>query len=334
VSGTGLTVAFLGNDAWSVPSLLALSESSHRIALVGTFPPRPAGRGSKVRATPVAEAARATGLPLTEVDGVRAGTGRDALEAASPDVLVVVAYGELLTPPVLAAARLGAVNVHFSLLPALRGASPVQHALLRGLSRTGVTTMRVDEGLDTGPILLQVTEDIRPEDDAGSLGERLAAAGARLVVRTLDGLAAGSLEAREQDETAASLAPKLGPDDRTLRWTDGAIAIDRRVRALAPAPAATTSFRGEGLKVYRARVLEPGASAAEDAPPEPMGRAVAPPDITPAPGVVLAAGEFGLDVAAGAGAVRLLDVGPAGRRRMGAGEFVRGRRPRPGERLG
>jgi methionyl-tRNA formyltransferase len=261
---------------------------------------------------------------VLEAETVRSGAGRSAIEAARADVLVIVAYGELLTPPVLAAARLGAVNVHFSLLPALRGASPVQHALLRGLSRTGVTTMRLDEGMDTGPILLQSQEDVRPDDDAGSLGERLAASGARLLVRTLDGLAAGSLTSREQMEAEASTAPKLRADDRVLRWGEDAVAICNRVRAFAPKPGATTSFRGAGLKVYRALAL--AAASVEGEESSSSRSRVA--------GTVLAAGEDGLDVAAGDGVVRLLEVGPEGRRRMSAGAFVRGHRPKPGEVLG
>ena len=307
-----LSVAFLGNDEWSVPTLEALERSMHRVALVLTFPPRPAGRGSDLRPTRVSDAARSMGLPLVEAESARGGAGRRGLAEVAPDVLVVVAYGELLTRDVLDAGRLGAVNVHFSLLPALRGASPVQHALLAGLRTTGVTTMLMDEGLDTGPVLLKASEPIREEDDAGSLGARLSDAGAALLVQTLDRLSAGTVHPVDQDHAAATRAPKLGFGDRRLDWGADAISIVNRVRALAPSPAATTTFRGDGLKVFRAATT-PGSGD---------------------PGAVLEADEMGLCVAAGDGAVRLLEVGPAGRRRMSGEAFVRGFHPQPGDRIG
>lgn len=307
-----LSVAFLGNDAWSVPSLEALARSAHRVALVLTFPPRPAGRGSDLRPTHVADAARSMGMPLVEAASVRGGPGRLALADAATDVLAVVAYGELLTREVLAAGRLGAVNLHFSLLPALRGASPVQHALLSGMRTTGVTTMLMDEGLDTGPVLLQASESIRDDDDAGSLGGRLAHVGAALLVETLDRLSAEALDPIGQDHSAATLAPKLDADDRRLDWTVDATSIVNRVRAFAPAPGATTTFRGEGLKVLRASRAEGSGN----------------------PGTVVVADESGLCVAAADGAVRLLEVGPAGRRRMTGDAFVRGFHPHPGDRIG
>ena len=162
-------VAFLGNDAWSVPSLEALvGEPETTIALVVTNPPRPAGRGNDLRPTAVADAARAHGLPLLEVDRVSSGSGLAALEATAPDVVVVVAYGEILGREVLELAPLGALNVHLSLLPRWRGASPVQHAILAGDERTGVTVMRIDAGLDTGPVLGSLEDEIRPDDDAGA----------------------------------------------------------------------------------------------------------------------------------------------------------------------
>src|SRR5918996_2611159 len=186
-----MRVAFLGNDAWPVPPLERLAGSGHEVAVVATRAPRPAGRGRAPRPTPVAEAARRLGLPLREVETVRSGEGLEALRGAEPDVLVVVAYGEILPPDVLASPAVAPVNVHFSLLPSLRGANPVARAILEGEATTGVTTMRMDEGMDTGPILLQRPEAIRDEDDAGSLGDRLSAIGGGLLVETLDAMAAG-----------------------------------------------------------------------------------------------------------------------------------------------
>ena len=199
-----LRVVFLGNDPWSVPPLEALAASPHRPELVITRAPKPAGRGSKLTPTAVAEAARRLDLPLAETETVRRGPGFDALAAASPDVLIVVAYGEILPDAVLELPDIAPVNLHFSLLPELRGASPVQQALLLGLPRTGVTTMVMDAGLDTGPVLLQRDEPVLDTDDAGSLGERLAAIGGDLLVETLDGLARGSLAALRRTATRPS----------------------------------------------------------------------------------------------------------------------------------
>jgi methionyl-tRNA formyltransferase len=257
--------------------------------------------------------ARRTGLPLAEVETVKSGPGLEALAEVNPDVMVVVAYGEILPPVVLALPRLLPVNLHFSLLPALRGPAPVQYALLRGLAETGVTTMAMDEGVDTGGILLQRAVPIAPEDDAGSLGERLAAVGGDLLVQTLDRLAAGDLIPTPQDGALATYAPKLTPDQEWVDWSENAGAVVRLVRALAPQPGASTRFRGSVLKVFRAR--EEAADA--NAPP----------------GSVVATDRDGLVVAAGAGAVRVLEVAPSGRRRMPAADFARGRRPQIGEVL-
>jgi methionyl-tRNA formyltransferase len=312
-----LRVAFLGNDPWSVPPLEAIAgEPELEVGLVVTNPARPAGRGSVPRATAVAETARALHLSLVEADGVGEGPGLDALRRAHPDVLVVVAYGELLSREVLELAPHGALNLHFSLLPRWRGASPVQHAILTGDERTGVTVMRMDEGLDTGPILNQLEEDVRPEDDAGSLGLRLARLGAIVLVGVLRRLTDELLPARTQDEGAATWAPRLGPEDRALSWTEEPQGIARRVRALAPEPGATTTFRGEPLKVFAAAVAHD--DVARDAEP----------------GELMTADGRGVLVRAGGGGVRLLEVGPAGRRRMAAAAWARGARFVPGERLG
>jgi methionyl-tRNA formyltransferase len=309
-----LRVAFLGNDAWSVPSLEAIAAAPDLVtAIVITNPPRPAGRGSRLRPTPVAERAGELGLDPAQVEGVRTGEGRRALEAARPDVLAVVAYGEILSADLLAASPLGGVNLHFSLLPRWRGAAPVAHAILAGDRTTGVTVMRIDEGLDTGPILRQVTEPIRSDDDAGSLGARLAGIGAPLLVEELGRLRAGTARARPQDERRATLAPKLPPAGREIVWTDGAAEIDRRIRAWAPEPGAATSFHGRRLLIRSASV-EPGAP-------------------TGAPGELAIAGGL-VRVSAGVGVLRVGTVVPAGRPPMSAEAWARGARPAPGDRFG
>lgn len=320
-----LRVAFLGNAPWSVPSLEALAASRHEAAAVITRPPRPAGRGGKPAPTPVAEAARRLALPLTEVGTVRTGPGFDAVAAAAPDILAVVAYGEILPAEVLGAARRMPVNVHFSLLPRLRGAAPVQRAILEGLAETGVSTIRMEPRLDAGPILLQRRTTVGADEDAGSLGERLARIGGELLVETLDRIAEGEPEEQPQDEAQATFAPKLTRDDELIHWARPSDEIVRRVRALSPSPAAATLFRGRRLKILRAQTVLPGEAAESSGPQLPGTVAEMRAETRAADRLV---------VAAEGGWVALLEVIPEGKRRMTAEEFVRGYRPETGETLG
>jgi methionyl-tRNA formyltransferase len=313
-----MRVVFLGNAPWSVPSLEALASSAHRPVRVLTRSARRAGRGSRLQRTPVAEAAEHLGLPLMEIETVKAGPGFDALVGAGPEVLVVVAYGEILPAQVLDVPSVAPVNVHFSMLPKLRGAAPVQRAILEGLPATGVTTIRMDEGVDTGPILLRSEEPILPDDDAGTLGERLATEGGQLLVKTLDGLQSGGVTGQPQREAEATYAPKLTAKDRAILWEDSSEAVLRRIAALAPDPGAETRYRDRLLKVYRATDVSPAALNASNGPA----------------GSILDASEDGVVVATGTGPVVLREVQPEGRRRMGGGDFARGYRPQPGEILG
>ena len=319
-----MQTVFLGNARWSVPALEAVAGSAHRPELVLTRLPAPAGRGNRPTPTAVAAAARALGLPVREVATVREGEGFHALAEAHPDALVVVAYGEIVPRPVLNVPVLAPVNLHFSLLPELRGAAPVQRAILEGLAATGVTTIRMDEGMDTGPILLQSEEAIDPDDDAGSLGARLAAIGGRLLVDTLDRLAAGTIEERPQDDALATVAPKITAEDEVIDWSAGAERVVRQVRALSPAPGARTSFRGRILKVFKASA-------------RPLGGPVSLSDPTESVGSIFGAGFSGPPVpvvsAGGRRVVVLEEVQPEGKRRMSGEEFWRGYRPQ-GEVLG
>ena len=312
-------VIFLGNDAWSVPTLETLARSADiEVQLVITNPPRPAGRGSRPTATMVAGAAERLGVDLLEVDGVRSGEGFRAIDAAEPDALVVVAYGELLTPEVLDVPRLGTVNLHFSLLPRWRGAAPVQRAILEGDEDTGVTVMLLDEGLDTGPLLAALEEPILPSDDAGSLGERLARIGGPLVVDALRGLEAGSTTPVPQDHAGETYAPKILPEERTIDWVHPARSNVRRVRALAPAPGASTTFRAARLKILRADARPIGGQTLTGAP---------------MPGALVVDAEGTPIVKASDGWVALLQVAPAGRARMSGADWARGARIDTGERL-
>lgn len=309
-----LRVVFIGNADWSVYSLGAVAASGHNLVRVLTRTPRPAGRGGELAETPVARAARSLGVPLLEVETVRSGEGHDAIRDAKPDVLVVVAYGEILPPSVLALPRLMPVNVHFSLLPALRGAAPVQRAILEGMAITGVTTMHMDPGMDTGPILLQQSFPIADDADAGRLGNSLASLGSELLLQTLHALWAGTVRERPQDDAAATLAPKLTPEDERLDWRRPADEIQRRVRALAPDPGATTKVQGRRLKVCRVS-LHGG--------PEPVA--------TPGSLWIRSGNPI---VSTGSGFLQLEDVQPEGRRRMSGRDWLNGARIGEGATLG
>jgi methionyl-tRNA formyltransferase len=310
-----LRVAFLGNDAWSVPSLDAIAaEPELSLVLAVTNQPKEAGRGATLTSTPVAAAASEHGVSYLEAPGVLDGPGATALAEAAPDVIVVVAYGQILRRETLQLAPFGAINLHFSLLPRWRGATPVQHAIAAGDVRTGVTVMRMDEGLDTGPILNQLEEAIRPDDDAGALGARLAKNGALLLVGVLRMLPHGGVPERAQEDAAVTLAPTIGSQERTIDWERSPEEIVRWIRALAPRPGAATTLRGTRVKVLSAAIDHQGSEGP--------------------PGTVVAADERGVLVRARGGGVRLIDVAPAGRKRMDAAAWARGVRFTAGERLG
>jgi methionyl-tRNA formyltransferase len=307
-----LRVAFLGNDAWSVPSLRALAGSPHEIAIVITAAPKPAGRGNELTPTLVAEAAVLLDLPLAEVETVKTGAGFKDLAASMPDVIAVVAYGEILPATVLHVPAIAPVNLHFSLLPRLRGATPVQTALLLGYDVTGVSTIVMDRGMDTGPVILQREEPIGPADDAGTLGARLAAVGADVLVESIDMLGAGPVAPRPQDHSLATFAPKFAPHERVLDWSNPAGLLVNLVRALSPEPAAATTFRDEGVKVFRAEAV----------------------DAEGEPGRIVDVSRDGIVVATADGGFRPLELAPAGRKRMSGADFVNGFHPEAGERLG
>jgi methionyl-tRNA formyltransferase len=301
---------FLGNDPWSVAPLERLVETDGvEIALVVTNPPRPAGRGARLRPTAVADAAHGLGVPLAEVGSTSDPEVVELLEATAPEVLVVVAYGELLRPSVLAAARFGALNVHLSLLPRWRGASPVQHAILAGDPVSGVTIMQIDDGLDTGPVLARAEVEIGPDEDAGTLGRRLSELGAELLAPTLIDLVEGRATSEPQ-VGEVTMAPKLDPSERRIAWERSPVDLVRRIRAFAPEPGASTTWRGMDFKVLRAVVIDAAAGL---------------------PGAIVSIEGDTVVVGAASGSVGLQEVAPAGRRHMTAGEWARGARPIPGE---
>lgn len=308
-----MRVVFWGSPDFAVPVLDALLSSSHEVVGAVSQPARPKGRGRGVAATAVAARAEAAGLPVLTPEKPRGDAFLERLRALEADVFVVAAYGEILPPAVLDMPPHGALNVHASLLPAYRGAAPVTRALLDGRKTTGITIMRMEAGLDTGPICLQSEEPVRPDDTAGNLAGRLAGRGARLAVEALDLLEAGGLVETPQDDRVASLAPKVEPEEARLDWSRPASLLERAARAFDPWPGAWTSWRGERLKVFRLEILP----AAGGGPP---GEIL---ELDPMP-----------VVRTGDGAVRLDLVQPSGGRRMSGADWARGREARPGQRLG
>jgi methionyl-tRNA formyltransferase len=295
----------MGTPDFAVPSLDALVGAGHEVACVYTQPPRPAGRGRRVQRSAVHEAALAHKLAVCTPATLKDAATQAEFAALRADACVVVAYGLILPKPILEAPRLGCVNVHASLLPRWRGAAPIQRALLAGDRETGVTIMRMDQGLDTGPILAQEPIPIPPTATASGMHDLLAWAGARLLVPTLEAFAAGKIVPRPQPAVGATYAKKLTREDGALDWREPAEALARRVRALEPWPGAWFEAKGERVKVL-------AAGYALDRPKA-------------GPGTVLDGGpERVLAVACGQGALRITHVQRPGRAAMEASEFLRG----------
>ena len=301
-----MRLVFAGTPAAALPSLQALLDSDHELAAVVTRPDAPAGRGRALRPSPVRELAQSAGVEVLTPRSPREQAFLERLRGLAPDCCPVVAYGALVPRAALDIPPAGWVNLHFSLLPAWRGAAPVQHALLAGDEVTGASTFLLEEGLDTGPVLGVLTEQVRPADTAGDLLGRLAIAGAGLLVATLDGLAAGTLQPVPQPADGVSLAPKIGVEDARVDWAAPALRVDRVVRACTPAPGAWTTLRGRRVKL---------------GPVELTGRR-------------LPAGELHGDlVGTATTAVRLGTVRPEGKGEMAAVDWLRGLRPEPAELL-
>jgi methionyl-tRNA formyltransferase len=303
-----MRLVFAGTPAAAVPSLDGLLKSGHEVAAVVTRPDAPAGRGLHVAPSPVAERAESAGIEVLKPARPGDADFLARLRQIAPDCCPVTAYGALIPQRALDVPARGWVNLHFSLLPAWRGAAPVQHAILHGDEVTGASTFWIVAELDAGPVFGVVTEPIRPSDTAGDLLARLAVSGAELLVATMDGIESGELIARPQPPDGVSLAPKITPEDARVRWSEPALAVSRRVRACTPAPGAWTELNGIRLK------LGPFAGIVADDH-----------DGTPGPGELRVRGSRVL-VGTGTQPVQLGDVQPDGRRRMPAADWVRGLR--------
>lgn len=297
-----LAVAFAGTSGFAVPALAAIAASRHRVVVVYTQPDRPAGRGRRLAASPVKERAQALGLALQQPQSLRTPEAAATLAAHAPDVMVVAAYGLLLPPAILAVPPLGCVNIHGSLLPRWRGAAPVARAIEAGDATTGVCIMRMEAGLDTGPVMLRTETPIGARETAGGLEARLAELGASLVVSALDALAEGRAAFEPQDESRATYARKLAKSEARLDWREPAAVLARRVRAFQPWPVAEASLDGRQLRVHEAEAVPEAAGAA--------------------PGTVLRAGAEGIVVAAGSGALVLRRVQQPGRRVVAASDLA------------
>jgi methionyl-tRNA formyltransferase len=310
-----MKLVFCGTPHFAVPSLERLAGSGFEVELVVTQPDRPQGRGMVLAAPPVKQAAEKLGLPVIQPEKIKANQDfKQKLEHLRSDAIIVVGYGRLIPPWMLALPPRGNINVHASLLPKYRGAAPVQWAIANGETVTGVTTMHLNEGLDTGDILLQAEMAIAPEDTAVTIGPRLAKLGADLLVRTLHGLELGSVRPVAQDHSRATLAPILKKEDGQIDFHRTAAEIHNRLRGFQPWPGATARFRGKNLKIVAAR--EELRSPA-----------------TLAPGELQWDGEKLVAGCGSATSLELLEVQPEGKRAISAREFVSGYRPVPGEKL-
>lgn len=308
-----MRVAFAGTPPFAAQALEALRAAQFDIPVVLTQPDRPAGRGMRLTPSAVKSAAVAAGITVMQPASLKDPAVQAELLRYPVEHLVVAAYGLILPREILAWPRRGCLNIHASLLPRWRGAAPLQRALLEGDAETGVSIMQMDEGLDTGPVLMRESVAIAPRETGGSLHDKLAALGAKLIVMALERESHSEpLPRIAQAATGASYAAKLGAADCRIDWTDSTQALDRKIRALDPGPGAVTRLRGEPCKVWRA---EPAAGA---------GR----------PGEILEVGRGGLLVACGQGALRIFELQAAGSRRMASDAFLAGHALRPGERMG
>lgn len=303
-----LRLGFAGTPRFAVPALDALARSVHRVQAVFTKADGTAGRGRQLHPSAVKMRALELGLPVHQPATFKSDDACRMLRELELDALIVVAYGLILPPAALAATRLGCFNIHASLLPRWRGAAPIQRAILAGDDRTGVTIMRMEERLDTGPILASRSLAIEPVDTAGSLAERLARVGGELMIETVDALARGTAVETPQPSAGVSYAEKISKREALIDWREDAELICRRVRAFNPAPMAETRWNGAQLRILEARVSARGPVTAAE------------------PGQVLAASAEGIEVACGSGALRVERLQLAGRKPLPAAEFIKAQR--------
>lgn len=295
----------MGTPDFSVPVLQAIIEKGHEVAAVATQPDKPKGRGKQVHKTPVKIEAEKHGIEVLQPEKVKDPGFIETVRSLSPDVAVVVAFGQILPKELLDLPKHGCINVHASLLPALRGAGPIQWAIINGDKMSGVTTMQMDTGLDTGDMLMKTAVPIEKDETGGSLHDKLSAAGAALLVETLDALEAGTLTRTPQDDAVSTYAPMLDKKLGSIDWRKQADAIERLVRGLNPWPSAYTRLAGKLLKIWKASAATQESPLAE-------------------PGTVLSAESGAIRIQCGSGVLEILELQLEGKKRMTASEFLRG----------
>lgn len=309
-----MRIAFMGTPDFAVPSLTALHQAGHKVVGVITQPDKPRGRGYSMTPPEVKVCAQTLGLPVLQPSSLKREEFSELLEQLNPELIVVVAYGKLLPPYVLDYPRYGCINVHGSLLPKYRGAAPIQRALMAGEMETGITTMYMAQGLDTGDMLLKSATEILPGENAGQLTARLSVIGAELLVETIRQLEAGRLTRIPQDGAQSTHAPKIEKSDCVINWNLPPLRLEYQIRALSPRPGAYTLLSGRGFKIYTAEALD-GQSAQPD-------------------GMILAAGSGGLRVSAGGGILLVKRVQAEGSKELEASQFAMGQRGLVGKVFG
>ena len=326
-----MRIIFMGTPDFAVPALNALCESGQDVILAVTQPDRQKGRGRKVIQTPVSVCAQKWGVPVFQPVRIREPEAIARIRDLSPDLIVVAAFGQILPQELLDIPRLGCVNIHASLLPRLRGAAPIQWAVINGDAQSGITLMQMDAGLDTGDILFQESLPIEPGETGESLYEKLAALGGDMIVRCLPAIEAGEISPVPQDDGQSTYAPMLRKEMGEIDWSMPAEQIERRLRGMTPWPGAFTRFEGHVLKIWRAEAadaVDAGGSGPADSSAEPSQGEGA------VPGTVLSTDKKSIYVATGEGALRLLEVQAEGKKRMDTGAFLRGTRISDGTVLG
>jgi methionyl-tRNA formyltransferase len=307
-----MRVVFLGTPDFAVPSLDALVHAGHSVLGVFTQPDRPKGRGQQLAESPVKQAAVRLNLPVFQPERIRRPESFEQLRSFGADLMVVVGYGQIIPQSIIDLPRHGILNVHASLLPKYRGAAPIQWAIASGETKTGVTIMQIDAGLDTGDMLAKASTDIGPDETAPELSARLAALGAQLLIDTIGAIERGTAIREKQNDSEATLAPILKKEDGRVDWTRPAREINNRRRGFTPWPGAYTTFRGQPLALLRTEALE---------------------DTSLLPGVVRVDGKKFL-VGTGDGALALAEVQPGGKKRMSAEAYINGYKPQNGEHMG
>jgi methionyl-tRNA formyltransferase len=309
-----LNLLFLGTSDFACPSLEALSISSHIVMEVVTQPDRPKGRGQRLTSSPVKTFALAHHLPVFQPEKLSGPSAVDHLKSMNSDLIVVVAYGQILSSGVLSIPRRGCINVHGSILPKYRGAAPIARAIMMGEKKTGVTTMFMDTGMDTGPILDTAETEILPDDNLESLHDRLAQMGARLLLQTIERLEKGLISPQPQDHTRATYAPKISKEEGRINWRSSAEALNNLIRAFDPWPGAYTIWKGKMVKLFRPSII---------AGPSPGS-----------PGTVVEAAHQGFKIATGNGYLLVREIQMENRPRMPVDQFLRGNPIEAGQLLG